>query len=362
MSGLSPATTLHVVAPSSLRSWFRFFVDDPGGLDRIFHAGESSGLRVRDIAQRAHAAAAVEVVFHSSHETLLRDGELADSLIDAGFRVLVQSPRAAQMGVDKFLMREFFASSGLSMLRWWRGGTVLSGGDEPRTVVVKSRTGTQSSGLRLSDLHVADAAADEYCEAYADGVEYSVLVYRDDAGDAVLPPVWKGPTSRDLVPPWRRLRLCPDPFGSPEFGAQLSDVGLRTAVEAGVRGWTEVELLVTQDGTTHVLEINPRVCGTMRIAALATRTRLFALHRHPGQRGRLPAVRRAAEIPYTGVPITDPVRSIFGTSRLTVASATYRGVAEVLGPVADPDARGVLAELVARETDQLPTGEEVSIR
>jgi carbamoylphosphate synthase large subunit len=339
---------LHVVSPESLRTWLRYFVHDPGGLDRIQHVSDDPQLSLGRLLRRLEAIDARVAVFHSSHETLLRDCALARQLRGRSYAAFAQSPEAARLGVDKFLMRRFFQAHGLSALPWWRRETLGEAADDPM-VVVKARSGTQSVGTRLARLRTAALAADEFCELYADGTEYSILVYRDGAGDAVLPPVWKGPTSPDLVPPWRRLRLCPDPLGGSELDTRLREWGLRTAVAARVCGWVEVELLVTGDGAVHVLEINPRVSGTMRIAALATGVRPFSLHREPALRGNLDAVARAAEVPYTGPAIADPARAMFGTSRLTVAAARYGELVQMLGTAADAQARAVLAPLVSTE-------------
>ncbi|GAA4463373.1 hypothetical protein [Phytohabitans houttuyneae] len=339
---------LHVVSPASLRTWFRFFVHDPGGLDRIQHVGDDPRLSPDRLLRRLETTGARVAVFHSSHETLLRDRALADRLRDRGYPAFAQSPEAARLGVDKFVMRRFFQEYGLSALPWWRPDSPEGTADNP-LVVVKARSGTQSLGTRLARLRGAALAGDEFCELYADGTEYSVLVYRDAAGDAVLPPVWKGPTSPDLVPPWRRLRLCPNPLGGAELDRRLREWGLRTAVAARVCGWVEVELLVTGDGTVHVLEINPRVSGTMRIAALATGIPPFSLHREPALRGDLAAVRRAAEVPYSGPPIADPARATFGTSRLTVAADSYAELVRMLGAAAEGQAGVVLASLVSTE-------------
>ncbi|MEW1860526.1 orotidine-5'-phosphate decarboxylase [Streptomyces sp. NPDC088194] len=353
----SALSTLHVVAPGSLLAWLPYFVADPGGLDQVVHAGTGPDLASEEARDALRGTDADLVVFHSSHETLLRDSALADELRAQGRTVLAQSARAARLGVDKFAMRGLLDEEGLSTLPWWPGDRPppAPAGDTP--VVVKSRFGTQSEGIRLDLAGAAAAGPDEFCESYADGTEYSVLVYRDAAGAAVLPPVWKGATSRHLVPPWRRLRLCPDPFGGSALDRVLREYGLRTAVAAGSIGWAEAELLVTAEGTVHVLEINPRVSGTLRIAALAAGLPVFDMHRRPGARGDLPAHGVAAELPYSGPSFADPERGVFATSRLTAVAPTYGELATVVQqragdcPVVEGTARfgPVLAGLAGAE-------------
>ncbi|MFI7020087.1 hypothetical protein [Streptomyces sp. NPDC050164] len=349
MADHTHARALHIVAPDSLRTWFRHFVHDPDGLDQILYADADSPLPLDHLLRRLDAVGSALVVFHSSHETLLRDSALAAELSRRGHAVLAQSPVAARLGVDKCLMRELFERHGLSALPWWRHHEARAASADA-VVVVKARGGTQSRGTRLALLRSANPSADEFCELYADGTEYSVLVYRDDSKEAVLPPVWKGPTSRRLVPPWRRLRLCPDPFGGQQLDRKLRDWGLRTAVAAQSTGWTEVELLVTGEGTVHVLEINPRVSGTLRIAALAAQVLPFSLHRAPAVRGQVPPVRHAAEVPYTGPGVADADRAVFGTSRLTVAAPTYGELLAKLGHAADEHVQAVLAPFVAGDS------------
>jgi D-alanine-D-alanine ligase-like ATP-grasp enzyme len=348
MTDLATARTLHVVAPESLRAWFRHFVQNGAGTD-ILHIGTDPSVPAAVIVARMRETGATLAVFHSSHETLLRDCALAAMLRSLGYAVLAQSAFAARLGVDKFRMRSFLQRSGLSSLPWWLPGDVAAATPPEATVVVKARSGTQSAGIRLATLRTAAPSDGEFCELYADGTEYSVMVYRDDAGDATLPPVWKGTVSRDLVPPWRRLRLCPAPAQDHELDETLRARGLRTAVAARSAGWVEVEFLVTAAGTPHVLEINPRVAGTMRIASLAAGVLPFGMHRTPAIRGHLAAVRYAAEVPHDGPAVIDPVRSIYSTSRLTLAAHSYRDLAATLSEVTGGPADAALARLAASE-------------
>src|SRR6185369_16359938 len=88
---------------------------------------------------------------------------------------------------------------------------------------------------------------------------------------------WKGATSRALVPPWRRLRLCPYPPLPAGLEALLRADARALADAIDTAGFVEIEYLVTADGRRVVLEINPRVSGTMRIASLATGIPIFSL-------------------------------------------------------------------------------------
>jgi hypothetical protein len=318
-------TTLYLIAPDSLKSWYASFVA-PGPGDEVMFTGEGANLPIATLLVRLGRQGERTAVFLSSHATLARDTAAAVRLRERGHRVLVQSHRCATLGVDKLAMKAFFDAAGFATPAWARadGGYQLGSPEHP--LVVKSRWGTQSIGVRLESEGQFRLAPDEFCEDYLDGVEYSVVVYRDERGCAVFPPIWKGPTSPALIPPWRRLRLCPFPGLPSSVEGELRRMGRRIAEAADCAGLMEVELLLTPAGHVHVLEINPRVAGTLRISAMATAIPILAMHNRPELRGELTACCFAAEIPYSGEPYSDPQHHIFASSRLTVAADSLAGL------------------------------------
>ncbi|MER5625644.1 hypothetical protein ABT061_31855 [Streptosporangium sp. NPDC002544] len=309
---------IHAVAPASLESWFGHFVD-LAPEDRAVFTGEDAGVDVAPLLEAIGRAPRVTVIFHSSHATLGRDQLLAFRLRELGHRAECQSRLCASLGSDKILMKEFFDRYRLVSPPWARAGEPLPEAGPDTPVVIKDRHGTQSVGTRLARAGECRLAPNELGELYVDGVEYSVLIYRDEHGTATFPPVWKGPTSQDLVPPWQRLRLCPDPALGGTWDRKLRAVGKRLADLAEAHGYLEAEFLLTPAGEVHLLEINPRVSGTMRLAAMATRLPIFSLHARPELRDHLCAARFSGEVPYSGAPITDADGEVFATSRLTVA-------------------------------------------
>jgi hypothetical protein len=321
--------TLYLIAPDSLRSWYASFVALAPGDDVMF-TGEGPELPIAPLLPRLGEPGQRMAVFLSSHATLARDTTVAASLRERGYRVVVQSNRCAALGADKFAMKAFFDASGFASPAWARadGGYLL--GSHERPLVVKNRWGTQSIGILLESRGEFWLAPDEFCEDYLDGVEYSVVLYRDERGCAVFPPIWKGPTSPALVPPWRRLRLCPFPGLPADVERELRRTGRRIAEAADCAGLMEVELLLTAAGAMHVLEINPRVAGTLRISAMATGTPIFAMHKRPELRGDLTASRFAAEIPYGGEPYSDLQSNVYASSRLTVAAGSLAGLQDRL--------------------------------
>ena len=338
--GAERPPVLHVVAPESLRSWFPYFVDlGPG--DRVVHVGERPDTDLEPLEAILAAAPGTTAVIHSSHETLERDCDIADLLREAGHAVLSQSRACAALGADKVAMKEFFDRHGFASPPWTHpgdGGLGLLG--DP-LVVVKGRHATQSHGTRLARRAQCRLTEDELCEVYVDGTEYSVVVYRDEHGVAVFPPVWKGDTSQRLTPPWRRLRLCPHHALAADAEGRLRSVSLAVAEAADAAGHIEIEYLVTPDGGVLVLEINPRIAGTMRLVAMATAVPFFSLHARPDLRGDLPAALCAGELPYSGPAFNDPSASAFATSRLTVGGRTFVEVGEKLelGPWLRPLSR-----------------------
>jgi biotin carboxylase len=107
----------------------------------------------------------------------------------------------------------------------------------------------------------------------------------------------------------------------------MDALAFRIAELFEVSGFAEVEYIVTEDGTPLVTDINPRICGTMRIVAMATDTQIF----DPAALSMLsePSVSRyAAEIPYSGPSVTAP--TLIATSRLTCSGASPVDVFDIL--------------------------------
>lgn len=312
--------TLYLVAPESLASWFSSFVDHAAD-DVILFTGEGEGTAPDAVLQLLDDGVGRTTLLLSSHETLARDHALAARLRGRGYDALGPSRTSVRLGTDKCAMKKFFDRHGFRTPPWAPAGRERGLADPNALVVVKRRSGTQSAGTRLARLGDCALGADELCELYADGVEYSLIVYRDERRELVFPPIWKGCTSIALVPPWRRLRVCPDPALPAECERALRASSRAIAAAADVCGFVEIEYLVTPSGELHVLEINPRIAGTMRLAAMATGVKIFSLHKLD-LCGDLRASCYAAEVPYAGPAFRDERERVFATSRVTASGET----------------------------------------
>jgi hypothetical protein len=172
----------------------------------------------------------------------------------------------------------------------------------------------------------------EFEEPFVSGIEYSVVVFRVPGREVTFPVIWKGETRRDLLPPYQRLRLCPAPDLTPEREAALRALSLQAAQVMDSEGFTEVELVVSDD-VAYVIEVNPRIAGTMRMAALATDTRIFDLPGRLDCAGDLFSSSCTVEMPWLGEPWNDPAQRVYCTSRLTAAAATWDGVMTLVDKV-----------------------------
>jgi hypothetical protein len=276
-----------------------------------------------------------EFVFISGHSTLSRDRGWAARLGHLGYGVRCQSAPMVALGHDKVVMKRGLERAGIPTLPW-RAAHEYSAGwtGAPGVVVVKRRSGTQSEGMRIAPFGLTPAEG-EYCERYQDGVEYSVNVFAHGGRAVALPPVWKGPTSPELVPPWRRTRISAPEFTESGLAATMERIAIQIARQFEADGFLEVEFLVPADGLVVVLEVNPRVSGTLRISALAAREPVFGWYDSPPVPPSVPARSYAVEVPNPGPHIVLPALGLYATSRVTVAGDSREQLAARLDQIRD---------------------------
>lgn len=313
--------TLTVVAPLSLESWYSQFA---GSQNDVVFIGEESS-KVLELADNiTKIAGGREVRVLSGHDSLLRDWALSEELRTRNIIVSSQSGMATAAGVDKLLQKQLLQLAGVPVPSWGFSDVEPPACDR---VLRKGRASTQSRGLEWRNPGT-DQGSDEYWESYVDGIEYSVVLYRDKFRTVFFPPVWKGSVSKDLTPPWRRLRLVPAGIDT-HLSSELLETSLRITNLLDIWGFAEVEFIAPAHGPAVVIDINPRVCGTMRIVAMATGIPIFDPSQFPpSQNLPLMVHKWAAELPYNGTPFASP--RVVATSRLTCIGDSPADVKQLL--------------------------------
>ncbi|WP_433598138.1 ATP-grasp domain-containing protein [Nocardia sp. CA-135953] len=314
-------TWLTVVAPLSVGSWFTHFSKD---LDAPLVVGEESDDPITLADRIEDYACGRSVRFHSGHDSLLRDWVASRELRRRAIEVESQSGMAVAAGIDKLLQKRLLALADIPTPAW---GDVDAPGPANTCTLRKGRNSTQSRGLAWA-AHQSVGATESYWETYVAGIEYSVVLYCGGIGLTVFPPVWKGRVRDDLLPPWRRLRLVPSGLTSgTELALQRTAAAVAQLIDAW--GFVEVEFILTDDGVAVVIDVNPRICGTMRIVAMATETPIFDLSDVNRSGTRIESARRfAAEVPYSGVPFA--AGGVIATSRLTCSASSPEAVRSTL--------------------------------
>ncbi|HUC59558.1 MAG TPA: ATP-grasp domain-containing protein [Streptosporangiaceae bacterium] len=324
------AGQIYAVGNAGLAAWLPQFIrpcDQPASI--------TVPRTLAELEAAASGAFWPETVFVSDHQTISRDLEWAALLASRGRAVRCQSETAATAATDKAALKQILTACLIPTLPWRCAGDGAAGWCLPAgPAVVKRRNGTQSEGIRLAPPD-AELAAGEYAEPYRDGTEYSVNAFRHESGLTILPTVWKGCTTRALVPPWMRTRLCAPAIARPDVASRLAKLTGSIAAALDADGFFEVEFLATDSGEVYVLEVNPRVSGTLRISALAAEKPVFSWYADPAAEEVLAATAWAVEVPNPGSlrPVV-PDLGLYATSRVTVVAADQARLAERIGHIA----------------------------
>jgi ATP-grasp domain len=308
-----PADVAHVVASRSVWPWFRYFCSAPS--ENHHYSGEG-GKGGRALLDELRGSPATLVVFHSSHESLLRDIEVADALKGEDVHAIAQSRKCAALELDKVATRSLLSRLSIPVPEAPPAHPARGTGGH---WIVKRRHGTEGSGSRIvGDAGLREVGTDEFAERYVDGREYSVLAFAEGSRVATLPIVDKGYTRHDLSPPFLRARISPPADLDPELESAMLKITNTVALHAGCEGWLEVEFVVADGAGPLVLEVNSRLAGTVRVSATAARVPVFDLAARPDLVGHLPARGHAVEVPWSGPMVLDPCRETYATSRLSV--------------------------------------------
>lgn len=227
----------------------------------------------------------------------VRDAELALACRDFDVMYVGQNVRTARLCMDKGRTRNVLAAAGVR----------VAAGESHRTA--ESLTEALSRAKRPSYLKPDIGASGEFNlvvhpgeifdaaglpfpvlrEDLLSGTEISVDVISDMHGDIAYPPIHKGRLGTVPEHPRSKLKICPYPWSAADH-----DSILRTAIAAaravGSTAVANVDLVLHDDGTLTVLEINARFSGSTRMLATATSVNPYELllagavtgHRHSG--------------------------------------------------------------------------------
>lgn len=321
-----------MLAPASVATWFEPLGGDPAAMILIGEGGRLADETVESISEAARNCV---LRIHSGHDSLIRDLQLAEKLRCSGALVYSQSTEAVEAGLDKVVARRVMQDAAVPLTPWGLGETP---GTED--ILVKARESTQSRSIGWGQA-TRTLEPETYWEQWIDGPEYSVTGYRENSVLTLLPIVAKGPTRRDLLPPWRRPRWVKP--GEPIRGAEAMYAYSSTIAEVlDIWGFFEVEFVVGED--VRVIEVNPRISGTLRLAAMAADVRIFAQGVLSNNAGILEPVLAGLEVPYEGDPVVEP--GLIATSRLTCVAGTMDDVVREIGVRTRCSAQ-VLKELAA---------------
>ncbi len=356
---------VHLITAPSVSNWFGHFSKQPAAIATL----DISDIEVDDPRQTAEqicrrVTQRDGIFLHSCHETLLRDALAAEYLVEQGLGVMGQSVACARLGIDKVLMKQCLEAIGVETVPSAHAASTKAEFERFQSLsgpfVIKRRDGTSASGQTLVRRAARDLAANLYQEVFTPGEEYSVNVWRGSSGVHTLPLVWKGATRLDLVPPYKRLRVCPAPRLSLKQEHRMRDLAATIATALDSRGFLEVEFVVTHEGSPLVMEINPRISGTLRMSAMAAQAQLadFGLWSSTPLGEHLSAGLCAVEVPFMGTPFTTADSRVMATTRITVAASDCMAALGHLRPFAPniPYAFSELTAALGALREEMPRG------
>lgn len=269
----------------------------------------------------------VKIYFISSHYSFLRDYFLSKSLCELGYDSKSQRKEMIQIGIDKLKMKRFLREKSINTPDWLEEIYLISHKD----YLIKGRYSTASGSISHLDRKRFDCYQDKYLEEFRIGVEYSVNVFCDYNGELTFyPVVWKGENSEDLTPPYKRLRIA-GPYNEnfELLSRRFYEICRKLCNEINNYGFVEFEFLVTES-EIFLLEINPRVSGSLRIAAMACGFPAFDNYIEERKGEILKPINIAIEIPYQGEYLKGCNNEYICTTRATFAG---KNVSEIINRI-----------------------------
>ena len=317
---------IYLVAARSILEWFPRFTNLAHVKAVLIDDSAEAG-QIHDILSVIPDGE--ELIFCPSHGSFDRDVQLRELLMSRGHVVEGVTELAATVALDKIEMKRLFRTYRIHTPLW---GTNWDERDRLGFPLVKKGvSGTMGSENVLIEFDAEQEFSNDcFFEEFVEGVEFSVNTFRSSEQVFTLPPVWKGPTNIGLVPPFRRLRMCPWPSLSSQQEVEMRRIAVNIVQTMGFTGFAEVEFVADFRGQLMVLEVNPRISGTLRMSAVAAKCMVFDLpYLSPPQ--HIPSCRFAAETPLLGTTLThihDDDVSI--TSRVTVGGESFAKIGEKL--------------------------------
>lgn len=106
-------------------------------------------------------------------------------------------------------------------------------------------------------------------EKYISGIEMSVQVVRYGNKSIVSPPVYKGPTSLEMIHPLKKLRIFPNPWHAEKLNKRIMEMAIRLADASQAKGPLDIDLVAVNEEEFYVLEVNSRLSGVSRMICSA---------------------------------------------------------------------------------------------
>lgn len=336
------------IMSSSISKWFSYFCSEKNYKEIVVRNLPLDNKVSEEITRiECLYGKEVEIYILSSHISLNRDICLARLLIKKGYVVYAQSDMATDYGINKVYQKEMFEVNKYLTPQW-----TVSHKNINNDYLIKKNNATEAKGVTWYN-NKTSHRRDIYFEKYISGTEYSVNVFSDKMQSLAFPAVYKGVNSKELVPPYMRIRLCGKYNNQVEiYVNKMQNIALELSKEINNYGFMEVEFLVDKEGNIYILEINPRVSGTLRIATLAAGVKCFDLYFYSKmQKSKLVARHNAYEIPYDGSTLFNNDAGIYCTSRATFLASTNNEIEDKLRLIGEQ--KITLTDIINRKNEVL---------
>lgn len=296
----------------SISVWLKSYISNVNLVYKVYIRDNYNAKSIKELVLNKYNKN-IKIFFLSNHDTLLEDYEISEMLRKNGIPTMCQSTTTLVNTTDKIKMKEFLNKNDIATIQWFKN---VKG--NMKEVVVKKRYGTLGQNMRYYKKINQITLNDEYVERFQDGKEYSINLYEDQSRKCIIfPAVYKGYTGRNMIHPSRKIRLCTKNQNSMKEVSIMKKIARRISFLLGNIGFMEIEFIINNLGEINVLEINPRVSGTLRMASMASNCKCFDLMLKNTESGELSCVTNTAEIPYHGEEGCDENNNIYYTSRAT---------------------------------------------